>query len=65
MKKLVLLTTFFTIISCLSSNNNEVKTDPKFMEEYSGGYTVKVNGQSSEKKVEVYALNENGGASWL
>ncbi len=32
---------------------------------FAGSYTIEVKGVSSAQEVEVYALDENGGASWL
>lgn len=36
-----------------------------FKSEFAGSYTIEIRGLSSAHDVEVYALNENGGASWL
>ena len=47
--------------------NVEKKTDSSdfYRKDFAGGYTIEVKGVSSAQEVEVYALNENGGASWL
>ena len=47
--------------------NLEKKADSSnfYRKNFAGGYTIEVKGVSSAQEVEVYALNENGGAIWL
>lgn len=52
------------------SKNEAVKivtnqTAKDFKPKFAGSYTIEVKGVPSSQEVEVYALNENGGASWL
>ncbi len=43
------------------SKENNINYKSKF----AGGYTIEVEGVSSAQEVELYALNENGGAIWM
>jgi len=68
------------LTSCLSDkkNNNEIKMNETeseikvsneksidYKSKFAGGYTIEVKGVSSAQEVELYALNENGGAKWM
>jgi len=48
-------------------NIDTLKTEPEidYKKKFEGSYTIEVKGVSSAQEVEVYALNENGGAIWL
>lgn len=48
-------------------NTKEVRIETKenFKPKFAGGYTIEIRGVSSTQDIEVYALNENGSASWL
>jgi hypothetical protein len=45
----------------------EVRNETKenFKQKFAGSYTIETKGVSSAQDIEVYALNENGNASWL
>ena len=65
--------------SCKSEKKNSLESEPNeksiekvktdssafYRKVFAGGYTIEVKGVSSAQEVEVYALNENGGAIWM
>ena len=63
------LTVIFISILFLSceSENSKMKeySYNKYLETYSGGYTIEVLGHSSNNDAEAYALHENGNAKWM
>ncbi len=74
----VTILSLILLTSCISDkkNNAEKKTEVADTEiekedkidyktKFAGGYTIEVKGVSSAQEVELYALNENGGAKWM
>ncbi|WP_394749574.1 hypothetical protein [Spongiimicrobium salis] len=68
-----LIVSSFTISSCLISTKKDTKEDEKvntiptedFKKKFAGSYTIEIKGKTFNEHAEVYALNENGGVSWL